>query len=125
MAYNHSHEEDVPPPMESIAGLLYSPTTDIPFGKHIRLGQKDQLVFQSSVERGYQAGILAHLKFLENNEFDEPIMLDDKQFTMVIEHVVPEELSIYDRGLWRSHFIVGWTSVYLGVASEEDTDGLL
>jgi hypothetical protein len=122
MVCNRSQEEDVPPPMESIAGFLYSPTTDIPFGKHIRLGQKDQLIFQSSVERGYQTGVIAHLKFLEANGFDDPIMLDDKQFTMVIEHMLPEELSLYDRGLWRSHFIVGWTSVYLGIAGEMEAD---
>jgi hypothetical protein len=119
MAHNRSSEEDVPPPMESIAGLTYSPTTDLPFGKYVHLGQKKQLIFQSSIEKGYQTGILAHLEFLEANDIDEPVMLDDTQFTMVIEHFLPKRLKAYDLGLWRAHFIVGWTSVYLGVASEE------
>jgi hypothetical protein len=125
MAGQHTPEEDVPPPMVSIDGLWYSPTTDLPFGKRIRLGQREHMIYQSSVEDGYHMGLLAHLHFAEANGLAEPIMLDDRQFTMVIEQLVPEGLALYDRGLWRSHFIAGWTSVYLGVASREELDGLL
>ena len=120
MAHNFSPEEDVPPPMESIAGLMYSPTTDLPFGKYVHLGQKRQLIFQSSIEKGYQMGVFAHLQFLEANNLDEPIMLDDRQFTMVIEHFLPKKLNAYDRGLWRAYFIVGWTSIYLEIVDEEE-----
>ncbi len=74
-------EEVPPPPLQMIGDLMYSPGTDIPFGKQIR---------------------------------------------MIIRHLLPQELSPFDQGLWRSFFIVGWTCVYLdnepAVDMDEDID---
>lgn len=110
------------PPMESIAGFTYSPKTDIPFGKHIRIGVQDSLIYQSIIEEGYRTGINAHLQFMEDHQITDPVILDDKQFSMVIEQLKPAELSQYDEGLWRSYFIVGWTCVSLGIIDEEDEE---
>jgi len=46
-------------------------------------------------------------------------VLDDKQFSEVIEHFIPPDLSPFNDALWRSYFIVGWICVFLGLASQE------
>ena len=118
-------KEVAPPPLERIGDLVFSPGTDLPFGKRIRIGLSEQTIYESAVEKGYRTGIRAHLAFLADHENLEPIPLDDKQFTMVIKHLLPPDLSPFDQGLWRSYFIVGWMCVYLGIemGDEEDEDG--
>jgi hypothetical protein len=118
-------KEVAPPPLERIGDLVFSPGTDLPFGKRIRIGLSEQTIYESAVEKGYRTGIRAHLAFLADHENLEPIPLDDKQFTMVIKHLLPPDLSPFDQGLWRSYFIVGWMCVYLGIEmdDEEDEDG--
>ncbi len=115
----HSRSREVPPPpLEMIGDLVYSPGSDLPFGKRIRMGLNECTIYASAVEKGYLTGIRAHHAFLQDHETAGPITLDDKQFSMVIKHLLPRDLSLFDQGLWRSFFIVGWTSVYLGVAPE-------
>lgn len=109
------------PPLEMIGDLLYAPGSDIPFGKAICIGLKECLIYDSAIEKGYEMGIAAHLMFLDDHQMTAPIMLDDRQFTMMIKGSIPQGLSAYEKGLWSSFFIVGWTCVYLGiiVAGEE------
>ncbi len=121
-----SRSEEAPPPLQMIGDLIYSPGTDIPFGKQIRIGLTERTIYESVIEKGYRAGIRAHLTFLKDHQTTTPMMLDDRQFTMVIRHLLPQELSPFDQGLWRSFFIVGWTCVYLDIepiaAREEERD---
>jgi len=112
----------MPPPLERIADLVYSPGSDLPFGKRIRIGLHECTIYASAIEKGYLTGIRAHHAFLRDHNASAPITLDDKQFSMIIKHLLPKDLSLFDQGLWRSFFIVGWTSVYLGVAPELDLD---
>ena len=121
MSY-HARSKEVPPPLEMIADLVYAPQSDIPFGKHVRIGLSEQTIYESAIEKGYQTGINAHLAFLQDLGSTEPIVLDDKQFTMVIKRLLPENLTPYEKGLWRSFFIVGWTCVYLGVETIDDDE---
>lgn len=120
MAHAPRSREVPPPPLEMIGDLVYSPGSDLPFGKNVRIGSKDCIIYASAVEKGYQTGIRAHYAFLQDHNTTTPITLDDKQFSMVIKHLLPKDLSLFDQGLWRSFFIVGWTSVYLGLAGEAD-----
>jgi hypothetical protein len=99
-------ENDVMPPLETIG-------TDIPLGKTIRMGIRDYTIYESAIEQGYQAGIQAHREYLRDHNSTTPVILDDVQFTLVIEHFMPGNLTPFNQGLWRSHFIVGWTCVYL------------
>jgi len=119
-------EEVPPPPLQMIGDLIYSPGTDIPFGKQIRIGLTERTIYESAIEKGYRAGIRAHQTFLRDHQSTTPIMLDDRQFTMIIRHLLPQQLSPYDQGLWRSFFIVGWTCVYLNIEPavniDEDAD---
>jgi hypothetical protein len=121
-----SRSEEVPPPLQMIGDLIYSPGTDIPFGKQIRIGLTERTIYESAIEKGYRTGIRAHQTFLRDHQTTTPIMLDDRQFTMIISHLLPQDLSLYDQGLWRSFFIVGWTCVYLklepAVNLNEDVD---
>ena len=120
MSFNSRSKEVSPPPLEMIGDLVYSPGTDIPFGKRIRIGLSEQTIYESAVEKGYHMGIRAHLAFLEDHESTTPVALDDKQFTMIIEHLLPQDLNPFDQGLWRSYFIVGWTCVYLELVNDDD-----
>ena len=122
MSYNSKPKEVPPPPLEKIGDLIYSPGTDLPFGKRVRIGLSEQVIYESAIERGYQTGIRAHRAFLADHENIGPVALDDKQYTMIIKHLVPQELSPFDQGLWRSYFIVGWMCVYLGLAGDEAQD---
>ncbi|HEX4204813.1 MAG TPA: hypothetical protein VHZ51_11590 [Ktedonobacteraceae bacterium] len=108
--------------METLAGFTYSPKTDIPFGKQVRIGVQDSVIYQSVIEEAYHIGIEAHLQFMEDHDLTEPVVLDDKQFSMVIERLMPQELSSYDEGLWRSYFIVGWTCVSLGLVETQEEE---
>ncbi|HLI89069.1 MAG TPA: hypothetical protein VKV37_10310 [Ktedonobacteraceae bacterium] len=63
--------------------------------------------------------VAAHLDLLQHQERTEPAVLDDKQFSEVIEHFIPPDLSPFNDALWRSYFIVGWICVFLGLASQE------
>jgi hypothetical protein len=127
MSSKSRSKEVAPPPLEKIGDLVFSPGTDLPFGKRIRIGLSEQMIYESAVEKGYRTGIRAHLAFLADHENMTPIPLDDKQFTMVIKHLLPSDLSPFDQGLWRSYFIVGWMCVYLGLEiddeEEEDEEG--
>jgi hypothetical protein len=122
MAHSHSPKvrEVSPPPLEVIGDLVYSPGSDLPFGKRIRIGLNEFTIYTSAVEKGYDTGVRAHYAFLRDHNAETPIVLDDKQFTMIIKRLLPKNLSLFDQGLWRSFFIVGWTSVYLGVAPDPD-----
>ena len=115
-------EEVPPPPLQMIGDLVYSPGTDIPFGKQIRIGLTERTIYESAIEKGYRAGIRAHQTFLRDHQSTTPIMLDDRQFTMIIRHLLPQQLSPYDQGLWRSFFIVGWTCVYLNIEPATNID---
>ncbi|GER91749.1 hypothetical protein KDW_59110 [Dictyobacter vulcani] len=120
MSFSSRPNEVPPPPLEKIGDLVYSPGTDLPFGKRIRIGLSEQTIYESAVEEGYRTGIRAHLTFLEDHECLNPVPLDDNQFTMIIEHLVPTTLNAFEQGLWRSHFIAGWMGVYLGLIKDED-----
>ncbi len=118
-AYSSQWSQETPP-LEVIGDLVYSPHTDIPFGKRIRIGLSEETIYESSVEHGYRTGIRAHRRFLADHQATAPVVLDDKQFTMIIKHLLPKGLNASDQGLWRSYFIIGWTCVYLGIAADED-----
>ena len=120
MAHSPHPKEVTPPPLEMIGDLVYSPGSDLPFGKRIRIGLHECTIYASAIEKGYLTGIRAHHAFLHDHKASAPITLDDKQFSMIIKHLLPKDLTLFDQGLWRSFFIVGWTSVYLGVAPELD-----
>jgi hypothetical protein len=123
MAHSPNNSREVPPPpLERIGDLVYSPGSDLPFGKQIRIGLNECTIYATAVEKGYRTGIRAHRAFLQDHHAAAPITLDDKQFSMIIKHLVPKELSLFDQGLWRSFFIVGWTSVYLGVAFDSEQE---
>jgi hypothetical protein len=123
MAHSPQSKEVAPPPLEMIGDLVFSPGSDLPFGKRIRIGLHECTIYASAIEKGYQTGIRAHYAFLQDHKASAPITLDDKQFSMVIKHLLPRELPLFDQGLWRSFFIVGWTSVYLGIAPDLDNGG--
>jgi len=106
------------PPLEMIGDLVYSPTTDLPFGKNIRIGLIELTIYMTAIERGYRMGVQAHKDFLANNHLTSPVMLDDSQFTMVMNGLLPKDLVPFEKRLWRSYFIVGWTSTYLGTDEE-------
>jgi hypothetical protein len=124
MSWRSMRKEVPPPSLEVIGDLIYSPGTDIPFGKRMQIGLNEQIIYESAVEDGYRAGIEAHLIFLRDTKSSQPMALDDRQFSMIIKHVLPKKLSRFDQGLWRSHFVAGWMAVYLGivVSDEEQAD---
>ena len=39
-----------PPPLEKIGDLIYSPGTDLPFGKRVRIGLSEQTIYESAVD---------------------------------------------------------------------------
>ena len=49
-------KEVAPPPLEKIGDLVFSPGTDLPFGKRIRIGLSEQTIYESAVEKGYRTG---------------------------------------------------------------------
>jgi hypothetical protein len=120
MSFSSRSNEVPPPPLEKIGDLIYSPGTDLPFGKRVRIGLLEQTIYESAVEHGYRVGIRAHMAFIDDNKCGNPVPLDDKQFTMIIDHLLPDDFNAFEQGLWRSHFIAGWMSVYLGFVTNED-----
>jgi hypothetical protein len=81
---------------------------------------KEETIYESAVENGYRTGIRAHQLFIVDHQQTEPVVLDDKQFTMLIKHLLPSGLKPAEQGLWRSYFIIGWTCVYLGIAADDE-----
>ncbi len=113
MSQTPQEANDIPPQLETIGGVTYSPGTDIPLGKTIRMGITECTIYESAIEQGYQAGVQAHTEYLRDHNSTTPVILDDAQFTLVIEHFMPSNLTPFNQGLWRSHFIVGWSCMYL------------
>jgi hypothetical protein len=109
---------ELEPPMETLAGLIVSPETDIPFGKPFQMGLAQYTIYERAIEQGYQAGIRAHLDFMKDHADSPPVMLDDAQFTLLLDAFQPKEMATRDRALWRAHCIAGWVSVFLGLVPE-------
>jgi hypothetical protein len=105
-------------PLEEIGGLVISPNSDIPFGKQFRMGLAEYTIYDRAVEQGYNAGILAHLQFIQDHDNCAPVMLDDVSFTQVIHAFVPAGLTEHNESVWSAHFIAGWVSVGLGLVRE-------
>jgi hypothetical protein len=99
-------------PVSEIAGLLYCPTTDMPFGKTIRIGNNDVTIFERVIEQGYLAGVQA-FKDQVATQGDVEI-LDDQELTGVINERCPHELSPRNQTIWRAYFVVGYTCAHLG-----------
>jgi hypothetical protein len=114
---NQSETPEVVPPVETIGDLTISPETDIPFGKPLQMGLYVYTIYESATEQGYQADIAAHQDFMHDQGNDTPAMLDDAQFTSVLDAFVPKELAARDQALWRAHFIAGWASIFLGLVA--------
>ena len=113
MAAFFYREKDIPA-YEEIEGLTVSPRTDIPFGKQFQMGLAEYTIYDRAIEQGYEAGIHAHLDYLEHEKLTTPVILDDVQFAMVLDTITPKHLEGYNKSLWRAHFLAGWASVYLG-----------
>ena len=92
MAHSPYSKEVAPPPLEMIGDLVYSPGSDLPFGKRIRIGLHECTIYASAIEKGYLTGIRAHHAFLKDHKASAPITLDDKQFSMIIKHLLPKDL---------------------------------
>jgi len=115
------HEEDIPPPLETIGGFPFSPGSDLPFGKpFLRMELAEYIIYERALEDGYFAGIRVYLEFIKHTQATEPVMLDDRQFTLALSHFTPQALLSFHKGFWRSHFIVGRTCVSLGIAAEQE-----
>jgi ribosome modulation factor len=110
-----SKTQEALPPVETVVGLTISPETDIPFGKPFRMGFYEYMIYERATEQGYQAGVAAHLSFMHDQGDRAPAMLDDEQFTIMLDAFMPKELPTHDRLMWRSHFIAGWASIFLGL----------
>jgi hypothetical protein len=101
--------------LEEVAGLLCAPGADFVFGKYITIGTQTTMIFQRAIEDGYRAGIQAHAKrFLESDD-GEIKALTDKEFTALIDQLIPQRLTPTDADMWKAYFIVGWTCVTLGI----------
>lgn len=98
--------------LESVAGLLHAPGADYVFGKYITIGTRKELIFERAIEDGYRAGVQAHSRHFLGDE-GEIEVLDDTQFTALMDRLMPRDLSPRDTSTWRAHFIVGWTCVAL------------
>jgi len=115
MTQPFSYSEADLPPLEEIGDLTISPQTDIPFGKQFRMGQVIYTIYETAIEKGYDAGIRAHLDYMAHEQSANPGMLDDTMFHVVLDGFTPKELEGYERATWRAHFIAGWVTVYLGL----------
>ncbi len=102
-------------PLEDIEGLIYSPQTDIPFGKQFCMGQAEYTIYDRAVEQGYHTGIQTHLHFLRDHHTTTPMLLDDAQLTQVVNACVPQHLTEHNTAMWRGSFVIGWVSVSLGL----------
>lgn len=117
MAQSSDPFSDVP--FETIEGLTISPQTDIPFGKPFRMGLVEHTIYDRAVEQGYDAGIRTHLTFLQDHQGCPPVMLDDAGFALMFKSFMPKGMNEHDVSLWRSSFIAGWASVFLGLVRVE------
>jgi hypothetical protein len=113
------------PRQETVAGLVISPETDIPFGKQLHIGLYEYTIYERATEQGYYAGIAHHFNFLHDQGSETPVMLDDEGFARVLDAFTPKDLPAHDRSMWRSHFIAGWSAVFLGlVRTVQDGEAL-
>ena len=103
--------------IEEVAGLLHAPGADFVFGKYITIGTRKEMIFERAIEDGYRAGIQAHTKRFLDSEDGEIEALTDKQFTLLIDQLVPQHLTPTNADIWRAYFIIGWTCVTLGIAN--------
>jgi hypothetical protein len=115
---NKAKDHNRVPQIETIAGLDISPETDIPFGKPFQMGLYEYTIYERATEDGYHAGIAAHIGFMHDQGSDTPAMLDDEGFRIVLDGLMPKDLSEHNRSMWRAHFIAGWASVFLGLVRE-------
>jgi hypothetical protein len=107
------------PPIEVLpGGLLHRPGADYVFGKLVKIGSRDTLIFERATEDGYRAGIQAHADHLENQ--GEIEILTDYQFTRLINQRIPRTLASAAARIWRANFIVGWTCVALLLVPPEE-----
>lgn len=102
-------------PFEQVAGLTISPTTDLPFGKPYQMGLAAYTIYDRAVEVGYETGIRACLECMQDHDTDTPILLDDQQFTLVLNSFMPPQTNEHNAAMWRGAFILGWASVSLGL----------
>ncbi len=114
-------DKDIPA-YEEIEGLTVSPRTDIPFGKQFQMGMAEYTIYDRAIEQGYDAGIRAHLDYLEHEKLTTPVILDDVQFATVLDAFIPTHLEGYNKSLWRAHFLAGWISVFLGLVQTISSD---
>ncbi len=92
-----SRSEEIPPPLQMIGDLVFSPGTDIPFGKQVRIGLTERTIYESAIEKGYRTGVRAHQAFLKDHKTTTPIVLDDKQCVYLgIEPPEAEEIDEAD-----------------------------
>lgn len=106
--------------IEDIAGLTYMPDADYMFGKYITMGTKRDLIFDRAIEEGYRAGIRAHTAYFLTSPEAELRALSDKDFTTMIDPLVPQHLSPDDAETWRAYFIVGWTCITLRLVALDE-----
>lgn len=116
-----SSYSDTDVPFARIGDLLISPQTDIPFGEQFRMGLAEYTIYDQAVKAGYGAGIRRHLECLHelrNQPDHTPLLLDDEGLRLVLDAFIPQELNEHGASLWRASFILGWTSVSLGLVAE-------
>jgi len=103
------------PRWETIAGLDIIADADMPFGKHFQMGHVIYTIYDRAIENGYQAGVQSHLALIREMQLPAPFALDLEQFTALLSVCTPRDLGSENAGLWRAHFIAGWSSVFLGL----------
>ena len=84
--------------------------------KYVRFGPHRIPIGSPLIAQGYQAGMQACLARVEHDECEDSdmfYMLDDREFTTVLDQYMPAHLSAEDASVWRAYFIVGWTWIYL------------
>jgi hypothetical protein len=67
-------------------------------------------------------GTRAHLEFIRDHDDCAPIMIDDAQFAAVLKAFVPEGMNERNESIWRAAFIVGGSSVFLGLVREREEE---
>ncbi len=66
---------------------------------------------EDPLEAGRRMGVMAHRKLMYDMNLDEPAIVDDRQLTRIINHVVPKDLTRQDTRDWRAGFLEGWMSL--------------
>lgn len=54
-----------------------------------------------------------HQRLMQESKSALPLILDDRQVTMLIEYLVPKRISREDAGYWRAGWLEGWFRVVL------------